>query len=130
MAGLLSQAELDACRAQQRASFDQTVTQSRVPAASDPWSATGKDAWANLISGATTVGTLACRIAQPSAQLIQQYQGQLGSVPMWVVTCDALASVLKGDLLTTADGSALYVHEILEPSGYQTALRLIAAEKQ
>lgn len=127
---LLSQAELDACRAMQAQTFDKTVTVQRVSQSVDPWSATGKDAWANLITGPASVGTVACRIATPSARLIQQYQGQLGNVPIWIVTYAITEDIAQGDLLITDDAHALTVHEVLKPHGYETARRAIVAEKQ
>lgn len=129
MSGLLSQAELDACRAMQRASFDKTATVTRDPAITDAWAATNKDAWATLIGAPVAVGSLSCRISNPDAKLVQQYQGQLGNVPVYVLTCDVGSDLLKGDHVTV-EGHTLFVHELLDPNSYNTAQRAIVAEKQ
>jgi hypothetical protein len=116
MAGLLTAAELAACRAQQVASFDLVATQQR--AADDGW---------GTIAGPTTIGTLPCRLAPMKAHELQQIVAQVGNVTAWWFTCADDADLRQEDLLII--GSDTYrVNSVQTPASYSTANRAVVTE--
>jgi hypothetical protein len=116
MAGLLSAAELAACRAVQASSFDLTATQQR--ATDDGW---------GTIAGPTTIATFACRLGTPTGPMLTTLAAQLGNVPSWALTCGVDVDLRVGDIVVIG-ADTLRVHAVLEPASYNTATRAIVAE--
>lgn len=127
MAGLLSAAELAACRAQQAASFDLTATQQRETS----------DGWGLIADAETTIATLPCRLAPQNNPLLQALanvgtanggqMGQVGNVTSWMFTCPEDADVRVGDRITI--GTDTYrVNSVQAPTSYSTATRALVSE--
>lgn len=116
MAGLLTAAELAACRAVQASSFDLSATQQR--AADDGW---------GTIAGPTTIGTLPCRLAVMRPRELVQIAAQVGAVTAWWFTCADDADLRVGDQLVI--GSDTYrVNIVQTPASYSTATRAVVTE--
>lgn len=116
MAGLLSAAELASARALQAASFDLTAIQQRL----------SDDGW-GTVTGPTTIATIACRLGTPTGPLLATLAAQVGSTPVWALTCGVEVDLRIGDQLLIGSDT-LRVHAVLEPASYNTATRAIVAE--
>ena len=118
---MISLAELQAMQATATSAMDESITIQRATPTSD--GAGGSSlAWA-------TVATVNGNLAQPSGQLMQNYDYLVGTTSTWMVRVPVGTNVKENDRLVT-DGQTLRVQVILQPQSYQTAMRLLAAEVQ
>lgn len=122
MAGLLSSAQLTAARAAATAALDLSgVTQkrpSRTPNSTGGYSE----------SDATIATGLAAAWAKPSAALMAQYAGLIGSLKSWVVRLPYGTAIARDDLLLMPSGDLLRVQADLTERSYATCVRVLATE--
>ncbi len=118
---MISLAELQAMQATATSAMDESITIQRATPTSD--GAGGSSlAWA-------TVVTVSGNLAQPSGQLMQNYDYLVGATSTWMVRVPTGTNVKENDRLQVG-GQTLRVQVILQPQSYQTAMRLLAAEVQ
>ena len=91
----------------------------RVMVTADVWGA------ANA-SAPTTVATVACGLAKPSAQLTQQYAARLGNQQAWLARFAAGTDVREGDTLLVS-GLTLTVQAVLTPRSYSLATQALVS---
>lgn len=100
--------------------FDVTFTQQRTTQTQGP---TG-----NVIDTYATVNAaLSGNLAQPTGQLLQNYDYRVGDQASWLVTVAQGADLRAGDRLLTGS-QTLDVQIILQPQSYSTCTQAIAAE--
>lgn len=75
----------------------------------------------------TTVATLACGLAKPSAQIMQQYAARIGAQQAWTVRLPAGTDVRVDDQLVVS-GLTLRVQAALNPASYSVSQRVLASE--
>lgn len=119
---MISPAELAALQATANSAGDQTITIQR--ATKTPDGAGGSSLAYN------TVATVTGNLAQPSGQLMQNYDYLIGTTSTWMVRMPVGTNVKEGDRLEVTDGQTLLVQVVLQPQSYQTSLRLLASEVQ
>ena len=118
---MLSAAQLAAAQATAQRALDQSITIQR--ATKTPDGAGGSSLVWN------TIATVNGNLAQPSGQLMQNYDYLIGTTSTWMVRVPVGTNVLENDRLQVG-GQTLRVQVLLQPQSYQTALRLLAAEVQ
>lgn len=119
---MLSASQLAAMQAIANAALDQSITIKRnTGGVSD--GAGGKS------EADTIITTVNGNLAQPSGQLMQNYDYLIGTTATWMVRVPVGTNVLENDLLFVG-GQKLRVQVILQPQSYQTSMRLLAAEVQ
>lgn len=119
---MISLAELQALQAVATSALDVSITIQRATPTSD--GAGGQSLTWN------TVATVNGNLAQPSGQLMQNYDFLIGTTSTWMVRMPVGTNVKENDRLQVSGGQTLKVQVILQPQSYQTALRLLAAEVQ
>lgn len=118
---MISPGELAAMQATVNSALDVTLTQKRNAPTQGP---TG-----NVIDSYSTVNAaLAANLAQPSAELLANYDYRVGSQASWLVRVAVGTDLRAGDRLVTADGNTLDVQVLLTPLSYETAIQAICAE--
>lgn len=75
----------------------------------------------------SVIATVNAGMAQPSQQLLQNYEYLIGSLSAWLVKFPVGTDVQHQDQLTI-DGQVLEVHVVLTPRSYQALLTVLAAE--
>lgn len=118
---MISAAQLAAMQATANAALDQTITIKRGAKTSD--GAGGSSLVWN------TIATVSGNLAQPSGQLMQNYDYLIGTTTTWMVRVPVGTNVLENDQLVIGS-LTLKVQAILQPQSYQTSTRLLAAEVQ
>lgn len=116
---MISAAELAAMQATATSSLDLTCTITTYTHVSD-----GAGGQTNV---AHSSAVIACSLAQPSQQLLQNYDYLIGSLSAWVVTLPYGTSITDQDDIAVS-GLDLKVHVVLAPESYQTCVRVLAAE--
>lgn len=118
--GMLDPRQLDALQARVNAALDVSgcVIQRRAPASTGLGGRT--DGW-------TTVATVNCNLAHPSAQLMQQYAERIGAQQAWLVRLPATTDVRVNDQLLVS-GLKLHVEASLNPASYAVSQRVLASE--
>lgn len=119
---MLSAAMLAAMQATANASLDVSVTIKRNTAGVS-------DGAGGSSEVDTTIATVNGNLAQPSGQLMQNYDYLIGTTTTWMVRLPVGTNVLENDILLVGS-LKLRVQAILQPQSYQTSLRLLAAEVQ
>ena len=118
---MISATELAAMQAVVNSALDVTFTQKRTTPTQGP---TG-----NVIDSYSTVNAaLKGNLAQPSAQLLANYEYRVGDQASWLVRVPVGTDLRAGDRLVTSDGNTLDVQVLLTPQSYQTAIQAICAE--
>lgn len=75
----------------------------------------------------STIETTKAGMAQPSQQLLQNYDYLIASLSAWAVKLPVNTNVQAQDHLII-DGQTLEVHVVLTPRSYQALLTVLAAE--
>lgn len=117
---MLDSRQLTAAQATAKASLDVSLDQQRNAPTQGP---TG-----NVIDSYAHVATLSANLAQPSAQLLANYEYRVGDQASWLVRVPVGTDLRAGDRLVTTDGNTLDVQVLLTPQSYQTAIQAICAE--
>ena len=118
---MLDTRQLTAMRTAVNTVMDVTFTQKRTTQTQGP---TG-----NVIDSYSTVNAaLAGNLAQPSGDLLANYEYRVGSQATWMVTVPVGTDLRAGDRLVTSDGNTLDVQVLLTPESYQTAIQALCAE--
>lgn len=121
MAGKLSATQLAAFQAAATAAMDLSgIVVQRATRTQNPWGGFS-ESWATL---ATVVGGW----AKPSAGVMAQYAGLIGSLASWVVRLPSGTAVRNGDRLVMPSGETLLVQADLTESSYSTCVRVLASE--
>ena len=122
MGGLIPASELTTLRATATAALDLAgITQkrpSRTPNATGGYTE----------SDTTVASGLAGAWAKPSAAIMQQYAGLIGSQKAWVVRLPWGTAIARDDLLIMPSGDTLRVQADLSESSYSTCVRVLATE--
>ena len=74
-----------------------------------------------------TIATVKAGMAQPSQQLLQNYDYLIAALSAWLVKFPVGTTTQPQDRLLI-DGQTLEVHVVLEPRSYQALLTVLAAE--
>lgn len=85
--------------------------------------------WSGYSETLTTIASgLAGGWAKPSAALMRQYAGVIGSLKSWVVRLPYGTAVKRNDLLVMPSGDTLRIQADLSESSYPTCVRVLATE--
>ena len=82
----------------------------------------------NVIDHYTAIATFFGNLAQPSAQLLQNYDYRVGDQATWLVRVPVGTDLRASDRLITPDGQTLDVQILLHPRAYPTGIQALCAE--
>lgn len=119
---MISSAQLAAFQAAAKAAMDQAITIKRNTAGSS-------DGAGGTSESLTTVTSVVGNLAQPTAELMQNYDYLIGSVSAWLVRMPVSTNVKEADVLVVGS-MKLRVQVLFQPQSYQTAMLLLCAEVQ
>lgn len=118
---MISAADLAAMQATANASMDTSIAIQAVNRTSD--GAGGfTESWA-------TSSTVNGNLAQPTGQMMQNYDFLIGPLATWMVRLPVGTSVSRDNQLVIGS-LTLRVQVVLQPQSYQTSMRLLASEVQ
>ena len=117
---MITAAQLAAMQAAVNKAMDVSLTQKRDTQTQGPTK--------NVIHTYATVATLSGNLAQPSAQLLQNYDYRVGSQATWLVRVPVGTDLRASDQLITPDGNTLDVQILLTPTSYPTGIQALCAE--
>lgn len=120
MTSPISSAALAQMQALTNATMDETFTQKRNSPTQGPTR--------NTIDNYATLGALTGHLAQPSPQLLQNYDFRVAAQSAWLVRLPIGTDIRVSDRLVTTDGQQLDVQVVLAPRSYDVAIRCLAAE--
>lgn len=86
------------------------------------------NAWGGPSETLTTIATVAGGWAKPSAAIMTQYAGLIGSEASWVVRLPLGTDCKRNDLLLMPSGDTLRVQADLSESSYSVSKRVLASE--
>lgn len=121
MAGNLTSAQMAAFQATSTAALDLTGIVIKRPALTP-------NQWGGPSESDTTVATVAGGWAKPSAAVMTQYAGLIGSLASWVVRLPSGTDCQRNDLLVMPSGDTLRVQVDLSESSYSASKRVLASE--
>ena len=121
MAGRLSSAQLAAFQTAATATLDLTGVEVQAPTRT-------RNAYGGFSETWTTSATVDGAWAKPSAGVMAQYAGLIGSLASWVVRLPAGTTVKSGDRLVMPSGDTLTIQADLTESSYSTCVRVLATE--
>jgi head-tail adaptor len=118
---MISAPDLAAMQATANASMDTSIHVQAVTRTSD--GAGGfTETWA-------TVATVNGNLAQPTGQMMQNYDFLIGPLATWLVRVP-VGTVISRDNQLVIGSLTLRVQVVLQPQSYQTSMRLLASEVQ
>ncbi len=122
---MITASELAAMQATVAGAFDLTCIVNRAALTSDGAGGNSKVySPVTQASGSTSVG---CNLAQPSQQLLQNYDFLIGARSTWLVGLPVGTNVQEDDHLAVG-GQTLEVNILLDPKSYHTRLHVLASE--
>ena len=121
MAGKLNAAQLARFQAVATAAMDLTGIQVQAPTRT-------RDQWGGFSESWATTATVVGSWAKPSASIMAQYAGLIGSLASWVVRLPSGTALRNGDRLVMPSGDTLVVQADLTESSYSTCVRVLASE--
>ena len=122
MAGKLSAAQLAAFQSVAQSAMDLAGLPLKRPSRTQSASGTYTETLTTVASG------LVGGWAKPSASIMTQYAGLIGSLASWVVRLPSGTSVRANDVLAMPSGDTLRVQADLTESSYSTCVRVLASE--
>lgn len=122
MSGLIPASELAALQSTAQSAMDLSGITLKRPSRTQSASGTYTETLTTVASG------LVGGWAKPSASIMTQYAGLIGSLASWVVRLPGGTSVRANDVLAMPSGDTLRVQADLTESSYSACVRVLASE--